>query len=100
MPSAPSTQLMGARLAPAQIQNWPETLCVRCDSGMGWSQASQSSVGIIAESCCGVERLLCMGGASMSKRDRSRLCGSGHNHHIQCVMKICLPCDGVSCPYD
>jgi hypothetical protein len=40
MPSAPSTQLIGAMLAPAQIQNCPETRVVRTSSGIGCSTSS------------------------------------------------------------
>ena len=42
MPSAPSTQLIGAMLAPHQIQNCPDTLWVRASSGIGWSTCSTS----------------------------------------------------------
>src|SRR6185312_14710712 len=44
MPRAPRIQLMGATLAPAQIQNCPESLVVLADSGMGCRESSTSWV--------------------------------------------------------
>src|SRR5690242_7024154 len=44
MPSAPSTQLIGAMLAPIQIQNWWATVEVRAFSGMGIRVCSAASV--------------------------------------------------------
>src|SRR5688572_17828258 len=43
MPSAPSTQLIGAMLAPAQIQNWCIAVDSRCDSGTGSSACCWSA---------------------------------------------------------
>ena len=43
-PRAPSTQLIGAMLAPVQIQNWWATVEVRAFSGMGTRVCSTASV--------------------------------------------------------
>ena len=44
IPSAPSTQLIGAMLAPVQIQNWCAAVEVRALSGTGSSECSATSV--------------------------------------------------------
>ena len=44
IPSAPSTQLIGAMLAPVQIQNWWAAVEVRALSGTGSSECSATSV--------------------------------------------------------
>ena len=42
---------MGATLAPAQIQNWPDSLVVRADSGMGCRTSSTSTVASSCDRC-------------------------------------------------